>query len=183
MPDLILDTSRDTYLIALFDETGAIDVLTLPHDNNLSASFLPSILDLLSKNNLFIKNISNLFVGVGPGSYTGTRIAVSIATGLSISLSCPLYPFCSLLPFLPKDLQNGPFSICLETKHAHFLLEGSLEGGIIAKSPKGRIIAPKEPNSSLKPQKEPNLPTFLPFLSNLKKQPPHPVKVIYLHNF
>lgn len=183
MPDLILDTSRDTYLIALFDEEQVLDIKDIAHENNLSASLLPDILDLLKKNQLEVKNISTLFVGVGPGSYTGTRIAVSIATGLSLALSCPLYSFCSLLPFLPEDLKDGPFSLCMETKHANFLLEGSLKNGALSSDPKGQVTASPPPLSSLKPQKTPNLRPLLPFLLNLKKQPPTPIKVLYLHKF
>jgi hypothetical protein len=183
MPDLILDTSRDTYLIVLFDAEKVLDVKNIAHENNLSASLLPDILDLLKKNQFGIKSILNLFVGVGPGSYTGTRIAVSVATGLSLALSCPLYSFCSLLAFLPENLKDGPFSLCMETKHTNFLLEGSLKKGLLSSGPKGQVISSPPPPFSIKPQKTPNLPPLLFFLLNLKKQPPTPFKVLYLHKF
>jgi len=40
--------------------------------------------------------VSVIACGVGPGSFTGIRVAVGVAQGLGWSLDLPIYPFCSL---------------------------------------------------------------------------------------
>jgi tRNA threonylcarbamoyladenosine biosynthesis protein TsaB len=40
--------------------------------------------------------VSMIACGVGPGSFTGIRVAVGVAQGLGWSLDLPVYPFCSL---------------------------------------------------------------------------------------
>ena len=40
--------------------------------------------------------VSVIACGVGPGSFTGIRVAVGVAQGLGWSLGLPIYPFCSL---------------------------------------------------------------------------------------
>ena len=45
---------------------------------------------ILKENNLTFKNLSAIAISQGPGSYTGLRIGVSAAKGLSYSLDIPL---------------------------------------------------------------------------------------------
>ena len=46
--------------------------------------------EILQENNLTVKDINAIAVSQGPGSYTGLRIGVSSAKGLSYSLDIPL---------------------------------------------------------------------------------------------
>ena len=50
----------------------------------------PFILEVLKETNMHIKQIEAVAVSKGPGSYTGLRIGVSAAKGLSFSLHKPL---------------------------------------------------------------------------------------------
>lgn len=207
MIDLILDTSTDQFLIALSKNNQILDSQTLPHEQNLSKSFLPAIQDLLLKHSITFPELSKISVGVGPGSYTGTRISVAIAQSLSIALSIPLYPFCSLLAFLPPKLPQGPFAFILPSKHASwFLLKGYFEDGLIQTTlsqhilPKAEIlpflteipsllafdITSSPLDLSLEGtwlSAEPNLSLLIPYLNELKKSPPQEIEIIYLHNF
>jgi len=145
MLSLILDTSTDSSLIALSKNHQLIASVSAPHSQNLSNSLLPSIQQLLFENKISLKDLFKICVGVGPGSYTGTRIAVSVAETLALALAIPLYPFCSLLAFLPKNLPQGPFAFITNTKHSSwFLLKGYFQEGLVQTPFSQHILSKQE---------------------------------------
>jgi len=211
MLSLILDTSTDSSLIALSKNHQLIASVSAPHSQNLSNSLLPSIQQLLFENKISLKDLFKICVGVGPGSYTGTRIAVSVAETLALALAIPLYPFCSLLAFLPKNLPQGPFAFITNTKHSSwFLLKGYFQEGLVQTPFSQHILSKQEvlpflenvpsllsfPScnlpehlSSINPQEtqffhaEPNFLSLITHLSDLEKSPPQKPDILYLHQF
>jgi len=71
---------------------------------------MPSIDDLLVKVGLVPQNIDGLIVALGPGSFTGIRIGLSVAKGFSECLNIPitgihtLVAMASQLPYLNEDI-------------------------------------------------------------------------------
>ena len=57
---------------------------------------IPMIESLLAEAELKITDLTAIAVGRGPGSFTGVRIAVSLAQGLAYGLGCPVYPISTL---------------------------------------------------------------------------------------
>ena len=57
---------------------------------------LPSIDDLLRRNDLSREHIGRVVVSSGPGSFTGIRIGIATAMGLADGLGCPLVGISSL---------------------------------------------------------------------------------------
>ena len=55
-----------------------------------SQVLLPLILKLLRINNYELKNLQGIEVEVGPGSFTGLRVGVSVANALGFSLNIPV---------------------------------------------------------------------------------------------
>ena len=60
-------------------------------ERNHSIGLLPHIQDLLARLQLKPKDLQSVAVGQGPGSYTGVRIAVSVAKTFAWSLSLGSY--------------------------------------------------------------------------------------------
>lgn len=60
------------------------------------------------------KDLKLIAVGVGPGSFTGIRVAASLAKGLATGLGIPLMGFCSLLGFV--SYKEGSFTSLIPTK-------------------------------------------------------------------
>lgn len=58
--------------------------------NNHSKIIINIINEILSKQSIFLKNLNYISVSIGPGSFTGIRIAINIAQGFSIGLKIPL---------------------------------------------------------------------------------------------
>lgn len=52
--------------------------------------------------------------GAGPGSYTGMRVALALASGLSLAWQCPLVSLSVLYGFVPK--QSGFFYAMLDAR-------------------------------------------------------------------
>ncbi len=47
--------------------------------NNHSVTIIPNLESMLSKENLSLRDLDEIIVGIGPGSYTGVRIGVTVA--------------------------------------------------------------------------------------------------------
>ena len=62
----------------------------LPSGSSRYSGLMPSLDDLLTKAGLMAQELGGLIVAVGPGSFTGIRIGLSIIKGLSESLDIPV---------------------------------------------------------------------------------------------
>ncbi len=113
MLTLILDTSTDYTLLALANGKELIAEYPLGV-GRASQTLIPSIEGFLRCHGYALPDLEGIAVGIGPGAFTGTRIAVTIAKTLGYALSIPLLPFCSLRAF--KPLKPGPFSILVDAK-------------------------------------------------------------------
>jgi tRNA threonylcarbamoyladenosine biosynthesis protein TsaB len=90
MISLAFDTSTDYLLVALSEKgkffNQVFRYLPRAHQENL----LFAVDDLLKMYSLSISKVDLIVVGLGPGSYTGMRIGVSVAKGISLSLGLPV---------------------------------------------------------------------------------------------
>ena len=57
-----------------------------------SSELLPMSHALLEEADLTVADLNGIVVGIGPGSFTGLRVACGIAQGLSLGLSLPILP-------------------------------------------------------------------------------------------
>lgn len=90
------DTSTPLGSAALYDD----DTLVAEADNRVSnahgESLLPLLDELFRRVGWGPKTVDRWGVGVGPGSFTGVRIAVATAKGLAIATGKPVVPVGSL---------------------------------------------------------------------------------------
>lgn len=96
MKKLLIDTSSDALIILLFHDFEVIDYVFKMVKRDHSSVLMPNIDNLLIRNKLKIKEIDEVIVGYGPGSYTGVRIGVTVAKTLSYALKIPLKKVSSL---------------------------------------------------------------------------------------
>lgn len=109
MATLLLDSSN-TSLSVGFENNGLLIGFTSYEAWQIqSEHMVPEIDKLMSELNLTRKDIKGIICSIGPGSYTGVRIALTIAKITSLACSCPIYPVSSLRVL--KD--NDKHSICV----------------------------------------------------------------------
>lgn len=106
---LLLDSSNTSLTVGIADKEHLIDSNSFECWQSQSEYMVPTINDLLVKNNIPFSEITSVVVSVGPGSYTGVRIALTIAKTMAVALNADLFPVSSLRI---QKCGNSP-SICL----------------------------------------------------------------------
>lgn len=97
---LFLDTSGSTLILSLIKDKDIIYNKQIESIRDHSTYLVNAINDAFKENNLDIKSLNKIFVGIGPGSFTGTRIGVTVAKTLSYSLNIDLIPVSTLEEYI-----------------------------------------------------------------------------------
>jgi tRNA threonylcarbamoyladenosine biosynthesis protein TsaB len=90
-PILALDTATDQAAVAVVDDHGA--ALALRHwasGRRHTVELAPTVRALLREAGLSPAGLAAVAVAIGPGSYTGLRIGLSLAQGLGLATGCPV---------------------------------------------------------------------------------------------
>jgi tRNA threonylcarbamoyladenosine biosynthesis protein TsaB len=93
---LAMDTSTRSLTVALLRNHECIAEAGLEAERNHSLYLVPVIQQMMAEQGLSLKQIQAIAVGVGPGSYTGVRIGVTVAKTMAWSLNIPVYGVSSL---------------------------------------------------------------------------------------
>lgn len=79
MITLCMDTSNLYLGIGIFEDDNLLDCICEPCFKKQSEEIFPKLQELMYKNKLEAKDIDQVVITRGPGSYTGIRIAMTIA--------------------------------------------------------------------------------------------------------
>ena len=94
MNNLIIDAANDTiFFTVMADNKSYTSEFSNNRENFDKLTIL--LLKFLEKNDLNIKNISNIFVNQGPGKFSGIRASLATAKGISFANKIDLYGFSS----------------------------------------------------------------------------------------
>lgn len=99
MVELWIDTATDFLFVALVRDTVVIDSIVIASEKKHSDLALYHIQACFEQNGIELDEVSAVCVGAGPGSYSGIRIARTIAKMLRLVRSIQCYQF-STLQFL-----------------------------------------------------------------------------------
>ncbi len=96
MKVLALDTSTQMATVALFDNNILVAQSSIDNPKTHSQKLMPMLQHVMSSIDWSMRDIDLIGVGVGPGSFTGVRIAISVAKALSQPFNIPIVPISSL---------------------------------------------------------------------------------------
>ena len=95
MQILALETSTELGSCALWRD-GEVLERTCPTGRSHSETLLPLVRELLAEAGLKVSQLDAIAFGVGPGAFTGLRVACGGAQGLAVAANLPLIPVTSL---------------------------------------------------------------------------------------
>ena len=109
MATLLLDSSNTSLSVGIELNGSLLGYTSYEAWQAQSEHMIPEIDALLKKYSLSRKDITGVVTAIGPGSYTGVRISLTIAKVIGLCLDVPIYPVSSLRVL--KDFSKP--SICL----------------------------------------------------------------------
>ena len=122
MTCLFFDTSSSTLMLSIVKDNEIVDTLTLESAREHSVYAVEKLKEIIEKNNLTPNDIDKIFVVNGPGSFTGIRIAITIAKTYAYALNKEIVPVSSLkMKILGFSDYDNYVSIMKDKKEMSFI--------------------------------------------------------------
>ncbi|MCA9688075.1 MAG: tRNA (adenosine(37)-N6)-threonylcarbamoyltransferase complex dimerization subunit type 1 TsaB [Nannocystaceae bacterium] len=95
---LALDTSTPRACLALGSPDGGAPLLDIEERgaNQASSTLADRIARLIAAAGIRPRDLAAIACGRGPGTFTGTRVAIATAKGVALGVGCPIYPISTL---------------------------------------------------------------------------------------
>ena len=119
---LLIDSSTN-YLYLSLVNNNEIKYFVRSGKNDHSETLVDFLNKFLNENNITIDDITEVYVGRGPGSYTGLRIAGTVGKVLAHIKNKKFFSFSSLDLILASKLETNGFFISIidaKKKHSYF---------------------------------------------------------------
>lgn len=106
-----------------------------------ASELLPHLLVLLDSAGRDLHEATALAVGTGPGSFTGLRVSMSVAKGLSLALGVPLVGVPSLAAWLASEPDARAAAARAGAQEAYLLFRDESEPRIVAAAELADLLA------------------------------------------
>ncbi len=130
MYTLFLDTHDAKVTIIIFKDGHVIAQNILESKNKHSEITMPTLDNTLKAANLDINELNSIIVVNGPGSFTGERIAVTIAKTIAYCLNIPIRSINSLL-ILSLNINDKNKCVALEDRNGAFVATFDQDNNLI----------------------------------------------------
>ena len=129
--------------IALADKDGTLRrVDGWSAGQRQSHELLPRIAALLQADGSALTVVSALAVGIGPGSFTGLRVGMSVAKGLALALARPILGVPSLPAWLESEPEAAAAVARAGARDAYLLRRGAAAPEIVDRDVLARFNGP-----------------------------------------
>ena len=118
--NIFIDTAGRGCNIALFDESGLIDKASEDIERGHAETLLPFYETLMHKVKKSSESIETIYVTIGPGSFTGLRVGLSVARFMAFSLQRPIYGITTFQAFSTGLDADEKRLVLIETKRSDY---------------------------------------------------------------
>ena len=127
---LAVETSGRTGSVAIGTDQRAKSQIMFSGPMRHSVELFPSIQQLLTDNGFTAKDIAEIYITAGPGSFTGLRIAVSFAKMLALANNARIVALSTMDAIVPnadkliqdKGIEPKRIATVLDAKRKHFYI-------------------------------------------------------------
>lgn len=132
-PRLAISCSHEIASLAI-ENNSCVYTLNLIEKNKHSELIHDALAELFNKASCDLKDLSEIYVDSGPGSFTGVRLAANISKTIGMTFNIPIRSSSSLQVMLEelKNLNNifEAHSVAISKAHSglfYFLVDGKIE--------------------------------------------------------
>ena len=93
---LFFDTASEKLKVSLIKDNELLYDKEMVTKNDHSSYLVPCIDEAFKSNNVDFKDLDRIIVGIGPGSFTGTRISITVAKTYAAMFNIPIFGISSL---------------------------------------------------------------------------------------
>lgn len=83
MISLVMDTSNSYLAVGLFKDNMCLETFQEKGSRTQSEKAIPTLKEVLDRHHIALKDVNEMIITSGPGSYTGVRVAMTIAKTLA----------------------------------------------------------------------------------------------------
>lgn len=116
MMSFFIDTSTRISTIAILKDFDIIESMSIKCEKNLSNVLFSDIQNLFKKNNLMPNCIDKIYVSIGPGSFTGIRIGLTIAKTWATFCHIKLCPISSLEVLASANIEKSNTCVLIDAR-------------------------------------------------------------------
>ena len=125
MISLVMDTSNSYLAVGLFQDNMCLEAFQEKGSRRQSEKAIPTLKEVLDRHHIALKDVKEMIITSGPGSYTGVRVAMTIAKTLAAVSDVRIKSVSSLAAYAGM---NQALSVIDERGHKVFV--GVYENGL-----------------------------------------------------
>ncbi len=181
MYSLYIDTHYTEVCVVLFKDKKVLDKEVVKTSLKHSVITMPTIKELIERNNITVDDIGEVIVCNGPGSFTGVRIGVTIGKTMAFLRNIPIKVIDSLLvKYISLDTREEAY-VVIEDKNGayvgHFKDSKALEEYKYVPNSEYKEF---KKNNEVIDELEINYDLVYKYLEDIKPLNAHEVKPLYI---
>ena len=181
MYTLFISTYDKLVTIGLLQDGNEISKIEKLSDRGHSTILVPSIQEILKQNQLDTKNLNEIIVVNGPGSFTGIRLGVTVAKTLAYTLNIKIKTITSI-EAIAASIKDGNKIITIDDPKGKYLgkfINNRLQELIYLKQDEAIKYLEKIDIKTYNAQGL-NLESIYQYTLNIDETPAHAVKATYI---